>query len=91
MAGIAGTAKDGAFSVCLSGGYKDDVDQGEFLYVTMLHRCTFHTNAFDSIYTGTGTTCHSWLVFSTLMEFKISLVGGQEDSFGVTTTLLFAF
>ncbi|KJA15891.1 hypothetical protein HYPSUDRAFT_1066652 [Hypholoma sublateritium FD-334 SS-4] len=34
VAGIAGTAKDGAFSVCLSGGYKDDVDQGEFFIYT---------------------------------------------------------
>ncbi len=37
VAGISGTAKDGAFSVCLSGGYKDDEDHGEFLYGTLLH------------------------------------------------------
>lgn len=29
--GIYGTKRDGAFSICVSGGYRDDKDQGDFL------------------------------------------------------------
>ncbi|KAH9475259.1 E3 ubiquitin-protein ligase UHRF1 [Psilocybe cubensis] len=34
VAGIAGTVKDGAFSICVSGGYRDDKDEGDFMYVS---------------------------------------------------------
>lgn len=29
VAGIAGSSSEGAFSVCVSGGYEDDVDEGD--------------------------------------------------------------
>jgi len=32
-AGIAGNTKDGAYSIVLSNGYEDDVDEGELMYV----------------------------------------------------------
>lgn len=31
FAGIHGTKDLGAFSICLSGGYEDDKDEGDFL------------------------------------------------------------
>lgn len=31
--GIHGTAKDGAYAVVLNGGYSDDIDNGETVYV----------------------------------------------------------
>uniref|UniRef100_A0A8H7XRI5 YDG domain-containing protein n=1 Tax=Psilocybe cubensis TaxID=181762 RepID=A0A8H7XRI5_PSICU len=34
VAGIAGTVKDGAFSICVSGGYRDDKDEGDFIIYT---------------------------------------------------------
>ena len=35
VAGIHGSKKTGAYSVCLSGGYEDDSDDGDFLYVVL--------------------------------------------------------
>ncbi|KAF4622344.1 hypothetical protein D9613_009296 [Agrocybe pediades] len=34
FAGIAGSSKDGAFSICVSGGYQDDVDNGDYIIYT---------------------------------------------------------
>ena len=34
VAGIAGREKEGAFSIVLSGGYEDDVDNGEEFFYT---------------------------------------------------------
>ena len=35
-AGIAGSTINGAYSVCMSGGYEDDQDHGETLYVYII-------------------------------------------------------
>ena len=41
FAGIAGS-QNGAYSICLSGGYEDDKDDGETLYVeTHIYRVLF--------------------------------------------------
>lgn len=34
--GIHGTEEDGAYAVVLNGGYEDDCDQGETVYVTFV-------------------------------------------------------
>ncbi|KAF5319596.1 hypothetical protein D9619_008683 [Psilocybe cf. subviscida] len=34
VAGISGNIKDGAYSIVLSGGYEDDIDDGDFFYYT---------------------------------------------------------
>jgi E3 ubiquitin-protein ligase UHRF1 len=36
VAGISGDAKEGAYSVALSGGYDDDVDLGYALYAQVI-------------------------------------------------------
>ena len=53
LAGIAGNTKEGAYSIVLSNGYEDDVDEGDFMYVRSYSLCDC-TNIMFSSYTGTG-------------------------------------
>jgi hypothetical protein len=57
LQGIHGSPTHGAYSVCLSGVYEDDKDEGESLYVALVaFRClSALLKAFIcSVYTGTG-------------------------------------
>ena len=54
VAGIA-PGKDGAYSVCLSGGYEDDVDEGYALSVLSMRAIPLHLTRINcSTYTGSG-------------------------------------
>ncbi len=62
FAGIHGSKPNGAYSVCLSGGY-EDTDEGESLYVVLpLGVCSIYIRFFPSIYTGTGGQMNSFSV-----------------------------
>lgn len=52
-AGIWG-GKDGAYSIIVSGGYEDDIDEGEFMYAIDLHFSMHFTLSVHRKYTGAG-------------------------------------
>lgn len=52
-AGISG-GKNGAYSIVMSGGYADDIDEGDFMCVIDLHFRFFFVSPIRRVYTGTG-------------------------------------
>lgn len=54
LAGIYGSKELGAFSVVLSGGYEDDEDHGDTLYVRSSCHATLRAHKSNSTYTGSG-------------------------------------
>jgi SAD/SRA domain len=77
FAGITGSKTNGAFSVVLSGGYEDDLDQGDVMCVLLLYIIFFYLLSLCRIYTGTGKqhTTESWSVLK-------KLLGGRDDKYG---------
>ena len=52
-AGISG-GQSGAYSIVMSGGYSDDIDNGEVMYVTDLCFLTHFASSVHRVYTGAG-------------------------------------
>ena len=85
FAGIAGS-QNGAYSICLSGGYEDDKDDGETLYINWnIHLLRVLTACFiiQCLYR------YRWSLFdshrvSLTDSCSVRFLGGQQDSFSVS-------